>query len=240
MGETLSRPDAERERMTNLKRIATLSTLLYVVPLFFAGAVGDYFYLQEYFDFFWQIRVLSVVMIITLAYQIRRAKTLQWTQRLATLLILFCCLPLHTMLFIVPDAGTPIYAALILAVIGVASVFRFIFGYYFLNLAIAIVPALVAGYWKLQPNDQSHFFLNAYFLLSAALICTISRHFNEEIYQKEIAARTQLADEVTNREAIIVQLAAEGVVLGTYKFGRYFTGEDHKRPTALKKFGIVV
>ena len=43
-----------------------------------------------------------------------------------------------------------------------------------------------------------------------------------------------------NREAILVQLAAEGVVLGTYKFGRYFTSDDHKRPTALKKFGIVV
>ncbi len=43
-----------------------------------------------------------------------------------------------------------------------------------------------------------------------------------------------------NREAALVQLVAEGVVLGTYKFGRYFTGEDHKRPTALKKFGIVV
>lgn len=43
-----------------------------------------------------------------------------------------------------------------------------------------------------------------------------------------------------NREAAIVQLAAEGVVLGTYKFGRYFTGDDHKRPSALKKFGLVV
>ncbi|MBA2543101.1 MAG: leucyl aminopeptidase [Deltaproteobacteria bacterium] len=43
-----------------------------------------------------------------------------------------------------------------------------------------------------------------------------------------------------NREASLVQLAAEGVVLGTYKFSRYLTGEDHKRPTTLKKFGLVV
>jgi leucyl aminopeptidase len=42
-----------------------------------------------------------------------------------------------------------------------------------------------------------------------------------------------------NREAGLVQLAAEGAILGTYKFGRYLTGEDHKRPMALKRFGIV-
>src|SRR5882724_5385281 len=35
-----------------------------------------------------------------------------------------------------------------------------------------------------------------------------------------------------SRESLLVQLAAEGVHLGTYKFGRYFTGEDHKRPMA--------
>src|SRR5262245_43383243 len=33
-----------------------------------------------------------------------------------------------------------------------------------------------------------------------------------------------------NREALLLQMAAEGVHLGTYKFGRYLTGEDHKRP----------
>ncbi len=42
-----------------------------------------------------------------------------------------------------------------------------------------------------------------------------------------------------NREAALVQMTAEGVALGTYKFGRYLTGEDHKRPTALKTFGVM-
>ena len=32
-----------------------------------------------------------------------------------------------------------------------------------------------------------------------------------------------------NREAALVQLAIEGVYLGTYKFARYLTGEDAKR-----------
>src|SRR5215210_7534633 len=32
-----------------------------------------------------------------------------------------------------------------------------------------------------------------------------------------------------NRELSLVQFAAEGVVLGTYKFSRYLTGDDHKR-----------
>jgi leucyl aminopeptidase len=40
------------------------------------------------------------------------------------------------------------------------------------------------------------------------------------------------------REATLLQLAAEGVHLGTYKFGRYLTGEDHKRPMALRQFGL--
>ena len=42
-----------------------------------------------------------------------------------------------------------------------------------------------------------------------------------------------------NREAALIQMTAEGVHLGTYKFGRYLTGEDHKRPSALKTFGVV-
>jgi leucyl aminopeptidase len=41
-----------------------------------------------------------------------------------------------------------------------------------------------------------------------------------------------------NREAQVVQLATEGVHLGTYKFGRYLTGDDHKRPMALKSVGV--
>src|ERR1044071_9432714 len=43
-----------------------------------------------------------------------------------------------------------------------------------------------------------------------------------------------------NREQALVQFVAEGVYLGTYKFGRYLTGEDHKRPMALKSFGIFI
>ncbi len=41
------------------------------------------------------------------------------------------------------------------------------------------------------------------------------------------------------REATLLQMAAEGVLLGTYKFGRYLTGEDHKRPQSLKHFGFL-
>jgi leucyl aminopeptidase len=42
----------------------------------------------------------------------------------------------------------------------------------------------------------------------------------------------------TNRTPPLIQFTAEGVHLGTYKFGRYLTGEDHKRPLALRSFGV--
>ena len=42
-----------------------------------------------------------------------------------------------------------------------------------------------------------------------------------------------------NRAAALTQLTAEGVVCGTYKFARYFTSEDHRRPAALKTFGFI-
>jgi leucyl aminopeptidase len=42
-----------------------------------------------------------------------------------------------------------------------------------------------------------------------------------------------------NRETALVQMAVEGVYLGTYRFARYLTGDDHKRPQSLKRFGIV-
>ncbi|MBX3154563.1 MAG: leucyl aminopeptidase [Deltaproteobacteria bacterium] len=41
-----------------------------------------------------------------------------------------------------------------------------------------------------------------------------------------------------SRETNLVQLAAEGVVLGTYKFGRYLTGDDAKRTPSLRSFGL--
>jgi leucyl aminopeptidase len=41
-----------------------------------------------------------------------------------------------------------------------------------------------------------------------------------------------------NREIALAQLAAEGIHLGTYKFGRYLTSDEHKRPMSLKSFGI--
>ena len=40
------------------------------------------------------------------------------------------------------------------------------------------------------------------------------------------------------REQALIQVLAEGVHFGTYKFGRYLTSEDHKRPMALKRFGV--
>ncbi|MGN6107986.1 MAG: leucyl aminopeptidase [Kofleriaceae bacterium] len=42
-----------------------------------------------------------------------------------------------------------------------------------------------------------------------------------------------------NREPILLQMAAEGIVLGTYKFARYLTGEDHKRTPSLASFGFI-
>jgi leucyl aminopeptidase len=41
-----------------------------------------------------------------------------------------------------------------------------------------------------------------------------------------------------NREQPLVQLAAEGIFLGTYKFARYLTGDDAKKAPTLKSFGV--
>jgi len=41
-----------------------------------------------------------------------------------------------------------------------------------------------------------------------------------------------------NREAALVQLAVEGLYLGTYRFARYLTSDDAKKPQSLKSFGI--
>jgi leucyl aminopeptidase len=40
------------------------------------------------------------------------------------------------------------------------------------------------------------------------------------------------------REATLLQMAVEGIWLGTYKFSRYLTTEEAKRPTSLKQFGF--
>jgi len=42
------------------------------------------------------------------------------------------------------------------------------------------------------------------------------------------------------REVQLVQMAVEGLYLGSYKFGRYLTNDDQKKPMALKSFGLIV
>ncbi|HTR55573.1 MAG TPA: leucyl aminopeptidase [Kofleriaceae bacterium] len=42
------------------------------------------------------------------------------------------------------------------------------------------------------------------------------------------------------REASLAQMAVEGLFLGTYRFARYLTGEDAKKPTSLKSFGVLL
>jgi leucyl aminopeptidase len=41
------------------------------------------------------------------------------------------------------------------------------------------------------------------------------------------------------REATAVQMLAEGAILGTYKFGRYLTGAEAKKPASLQEFGVI-
>jgi len=42
------------------------------------------------------------------------------------------------------------------------------------------------------------------------------------------------------REAQLIQMAVEGLHLGTYRFARYLTGDEAKKPTSLKSFGILL
>ncbi len=41
------------------------------------------------------------------------------------------------------------------------------------------------------------------------------------------------------REALAIQLTVEGVLGGTYRFSRYLTSEDSRKPQALKSFGLL-
>nr|HEX4315672.1 leucyl aminopeptidase [Kofleriaceae bacterium] len=42
-----------------------------------------------------------------------------------------------------------------------------------------------------------------------------------------------------SREAMLVQMATEGVIQGTYKFSRYLTSDDAKKPATLKSFALI-
>jgi leucyl aminopeptidase len=62
----------------------------------------------------------------------------------------------------------------------------------------------------------------------------------------QIANKTQSASVVfvlpqlgANREAPLAQLAAEGLWLGTYRFARYLTGDEAKKPATLKSFAVL-
>jgi leucyl aminopeptidase len=42
-----------------------------------------------------------------------------------------------------------------------------------------------------------------------------------------------------NREGQIMEMAVQGLHLGSYKFGRYLTGDEHKKPLTLKQIGFI-
>lgn len=204
----------EKERASVIVRFVSFACSAYVLPLYLIFSVADFLWYSNFFYLFLAIRICSIILFMALRKVIVRfCNDLPSVQVAAAIFILFCALPIHLMLYFLPNADSPYYAGLILIMVGVATGLRFTWPYYFSCLAFIVLPFLIIGCLKAEAIDDSYFLLNLIFLISGSAISTVGRYFFEVLNEKEFKLRIELEDEVSNRGKIIDKKTKEALNL---------------------------
>ena len=201
------------ERRQNLVDIAAFSASFYVFPLFLAFGIMDWIYYPKHLILFISLRIATVVCIISISKVIPLRKSLTYAQIWATIFVFCCSLPINLMLVMVRDSGSPYYAGLMLVLVGMSSGFRFTTRFYFLNVALTVLPFAIQGLFLSGFSASDNFFLNFFFIVGTLLISTVSRFFNERLYQREFNARSELVKEVEHRDEKIQVKTQEALKL---------------------------
>ncbi|MEQ1723650.1 MAG: adenylate/guanylate cyclase domain-containing protein [Pseudobdellovibrio sp.] len=129
-------------------------------------------------------------------------------------IILVCAIPIHYMIFIIGDAGTPYYAGLTLILIGLCVGLRLSWKYHLICIASLLAPFIFHFLYTIKGNAlDSYFFLNLTFFVSMAFIGSVGKYTYEKLIEKEFLTRSQLSDELDNRAKIIEQKTSENVKL---------------------------
>jgi adenylate cyclase len=204
---------ADEERIDHLKRLLQMAGSLYVLPLFLLFSIADYLWYPNEFYVFLTVRISTVLCVVLLNLLVRRQNTLYRVQIWSSFFIASCVWPLHLMVYLTKDAGTPYYAGLILIVVGLAGGVRFTWPFYILNISQTILPFAAIGLIFKGFSLSNFFPLNLLFLISIAIIMSVSRWFNEKLHVRELELRALLEGEIFNRDGIIQRKTGEALKL---------------------------
>ena len=204
---------AEKEREDQLRKLVRFASSFYVMPLFLLFGVADWLWYPKFFYLFLGLRFLTVIMVSLLNLVISKQTNLSRVQIWGSCFIAACVWPLHIMVFATGDPSTPYYGGLVLIVAGLAGGFRFTWGYFAFNIGQAIVPMLIWGLFAGGVASLTFFPLNLLFLISVAVIMTVSRVFNERLHMREFHLRNQLNSEIESRNSLIEKKTNESLKL---------------------------
>lgn len=203
----------KQEMTDHLKQLVRFVSSFYVLPLYLLFSLADYIWYRDEFATFLGLRLLTTGVVWLANFYVARQHSFTAVQVWASVFVQACIWPLNIMVILTGDAGTPYYAGLTLVVAGMAGNFRFSWGFYAFNLSQAILPMMIWGIFQKPFSSSSFFLLNLLFLISVSLIMTVTRIFNERLYDREMDLRNRLTDEIENRDSVIEMKTKEGLRL---------------------------
>ncbi len=200
------------EKVRSLKQISRISIFYYVTPLFLLFSLADWVFYRPLWNEFLYVRILTCIVAVLLCLSIQKTKTLFRTQVLCSFYIMACSLSINYMLFRIDDWGSPYYSGLILVIMGMASAFRFSRPFFVANITHCVMP-LICATFVFTTETLDFRLLNLLFLGATVLIMSVSKLFWDSLYEKEFDIRSELSNEISNREKIIEDKTEEGLKL---------------------------
>jgi len=193
-----------KEKFLRFQRSRTEVLVKYFVPIFLIFSILDYVFYHSFFNNFLYARILGTGFIVLLSLLKLSDDHLVKEQFLSTLAYQSFVVPVIYMLFLINSSATPYYMGIIIFILGMEGVFKFSWRFFFLNISLMTLPILylTISIARGSLHSNSHL-LPLLFIVFAALISTVLKHFNDKLHFNGYRTRSKLHNEITNRNEII-------------------------------------
>ncbi len=199
------------EEFHNVLRVIANSM---AAPLFLLFWMADIIYVPHLKWEFLIVRLLVIPLCMAISMNLPRLNDINKLNIVAPVYTFLLAMGINYMIFRINSPGTGYYAGLNLVAIGTLSfmplsIRKFILTAFFIYLPYYLIALLQVN----DARDTKHVAINTFFIASSICICFLIRHFNEKLRRKEVESRINLENELINRDKIIREKTAEGVLL---------------------------
>ena len=204
----------DQESLNNLKSFMTKFGSRYSICLYLLFAGVDFLFYPQFAYEFFAVRFFFVISILITNHMLKSEDhNYRTVQTICMIPFAMCAFTLNYMVARIGDPATSYWAGLGIVVTGLSIGFSFSWTYYFLGMALNVLPllGLMIFYYLQIPNLS--YFLNPLFLMSISVVCVAGRWFYTKLSNAEYQSRLQLAEEVESRNRIIEEKTEESVRL---------------------------